>query len=180
MKHTNTVQKLAIVGAIAGLYTALTVGLAPISFGLVQCRVAEALTVLAAFTPAAIPGLTLGCFLANLVGLSMGANIAGALDLLLGPLATGLAAWVSYAWRERRLKGLPVLSTLPPVLFNALIVGGELALVAPRFTPQVFFTQFALVGAGQLVACVGGGLLLAKGLQATGLSQRLFGRKNGG
>lgn len=177
MKKGNSVEHMTWVGVIAGLYAALTVGLAPVSFGLVQCRVAEALTVLAAFTPAAVPGLTIGCFLANLVGLSMGANVAGALDLLLGPLATGLAAGISYVWRHHRVKGLPLLSTLPPVALNALIVGGELALVAPQFSAQVLATQVALVGVGQLVACVGGGLLVAKGLQATGLAERLFKEK---
>jgi len=176
MKAGNPVRFLAQVGLIAGMYTALTLCLAPLSFGLVQCRVSEALTVLAAFTPAAVPGLTVGCVLSNLIGLSMGANIAGALDVLLGPLATGLAAWLSWRWRRCRLGGLPVMSTLPPVVLNALIVGTELAMVSPHFSVQVLFVQMALVGAGQVVACIGGGLLLAGVLQKTGLT-RLFQEK---
>lgn len=174
MKTSKHVRFMAQVGLIAGMYTALTVGLAPISFGVVQCRVAEALTVLAVYTPAALPGLTIGCLLSNLLGLSMGANVAGALDLLLGPLATGLAAVLSWRWRCHRLWGLPVAATLPPVVTNALIVGTELALVSPVFTWPVWLTQVALVAAGQLIACVGGGLLLAKGFRATGLDKRLF------
>lgn len=177
MKSKKRVRFMAQVGLIAGMYTVLTIVLAPISFGLVQCRVSEALTVLAVFTPAAIPGLTIGCLLSNLVGLSMGANIAGALDLLLGPLATGLAAVLTYWWRAYRLKGLPVLSTIPPVVTNALIVGTELALVSPVFTWPVWFTQVALVGAGQVAACVVGGLLVAKGIQSTGLDKKLFDRE---
>ena len=92
---TRWIRETVIAALIAAMYTALTVAVAPLSYGLVQCRVSEALTVLAAFTPAAVPGLTVGCFLSNLIGLSTGANIAGALDLLLGPLATGLAALLS-------------------------------------------------------------------------------------
>ena len=163
--YPNRVRYLAVAGLIAGLYTALTVALAPLSFGLVQCRVSEMLTILAAYSPVAVTGLTVGCALSNLIGLSMGANIAGALDILLGTLATGLAAWVSYRLRHIRWGGLPVLSTLPPVIFNAVIIGAELALVSPVPTWQMFFTEMALVGAGQLLACVLGGLVLAKTLQ---------------
>lgn len=173
MQRNRSIRLLTHTALIGALYTALTLVLAPLSFGPVQCRLAEALTVLAAFTPTAIPGLTLGCLLSNLVGIATGANIAGALDVLLGPLATGLAACLTYAWRRRTWGGLPLLSTLPPVLLNALVIGGELALVAPQFSWQVLAIQMGLVGAGQLVACVGGGLLLAKALQMTGLDRYL-------
>lgn len=131
---TRWIRETVIAALIAAMYTALTVAVAPLSYGLVQCRVSEALTVLAAFTPAAVPGLTVGCFLSNLIGLSTGANIAGALDLLLGPLATGLAALLSYRLRRYRRGGVPWLSTLPPILLNALIVGTELAFTSPVFT----------------------------------------------
>ena len=166
---SNRVRYLAVAGLIAGLYTALTVALAPLSFGLVQCRVSEMLTILAAYSPVAVTGLSVGCALSNLIGLSMGANIAGALDILLGTLATGLAAWLSYRLRKIRWGGLPVLSTLPPVIFNAVIIGAELTLVSPVPTWQMFFTEMALVGAGQLLACVLGGLVLAKTLQKSKL-----------
>lgn len=172
-KQVCDVRFVATTGVIAGLYTALTLVLAPFSFGLVQCRMSEALTVLAAYHPAAVAGLTVGCALSNMVGLAMGANAAGALDILVGTLATGLAAVLSYRLRSIRWGGLPVLSTLPPVLLNALFVGTELALVSPVFTWKMWVTQMALVGAGQLVACVGGGLLLAYAFQKSGISSRL-------
>lgn len=177
MKSTRSVRYLTQTALIAALYTALTLVLAPFSFGLIQCRVSEALTVLAAFTPAAVPGLTVGCALSNLIGIATGANIAGALDVLLGPLATGVAAWLTYLLRRRTLWGLPVLSTLPPVLLNALIIGGELALVTPGFTWQVLIIQMALVGAGQVIACIPGGLLLAKTLQLSGFDRYLKNEK---
>ena len=173
MKKKNRVRFLAVTALIAALYAALTLCLAPLSFGLVQCRVAEALTVLAVYTPAAVPGLTLGCAISNLLGLAMGSNIAGVLDIPLGTLATLLAALLSRCWRRQRLGGLPVVSTLPPVVTNALIVGTELALVSPTFTWGVWGTQVGLVAAGQAVACIGGGLLLAKLLQAGKLAAKL-------
>ena len=169
----SPVRTMTTIGLIAALYTALTMCLTPISFGLVQCRLSEALTILAAFTPTAIPGLVLGCAISNLVGIGMGANIAGALDVLLGPLATGLAAWLSWRWRRHTIGGLPVLSTVPPVVINAIIIGAELTLVSPHFSWTVLAVQVGLVAAGQFVACVPGGLLLAKGLGATGLIRYL-------
>ncbi len=171
--NANRIVFLTTTGVIAGLYTALTLCLAPISFGLVQCRLSEVLTVLAVYTPAAVPGLAVGCALSNLIGLTMGSNIAGALDILLGTLATGLAALLTRRWRNRRLWGLPVLSTLPPVVLNALIVGTELTFVSPQVTWPVWGIQVGLVAAGQAVACIGGGLVLAKVLEKTG-GERVF------
>ena len=171
---SQRIRFLTVTGLIAGLYAALTLVLAPLSFGPVQCRVAEALTILAAYTPAAIPGLTIGCVISNVVGLSMGANVAGALDILLGTLATGVAAWMSYGLRRFRVKGLPLWSAIPPVITNALIVGTELAVVlVPDLTVYGWLGWVASVGAGQIIACIGGGLLLAGMLQKTGFDRRL-------
>lgn len=168
------IRFLTVAGVIAGLYTALTVMLAPFSFGIVQCRVSEALTVLAAYHPAAVAGLTVGCALSNLMGLSMGANTAGALDILIGTFATGAAAWFSYRLRGVRWGGLPVLSTLPPVVFNALIIGTELTLVLGPVNLPTWVMWMGSVGLGQIIACVGGGLLLAKTLQKTPFGAKFF------
>ena len=178
MKNKQTTSQrirfLAVTGLIAGLYTALTLVLAPISFGPVQCRVSEALTILAAYTPAAIPGLTIGCVISNVVGLTMGANVAGALDILLGTLATGIAAWLTYRLRHFRIKGLPFWASIPPVITNALIVGTELAVVLnPDLTVYGWLGWVGSVGAGQVIACMGGGLLLAGLLQKSGLAAQL-------
>ena len=172
-KAGEKIRFLTLTGVIAGLYTALTLVLAPLSFGIVQCRVAEALTVLAVYHPAAVVGLTVGCAISNFVGLAMGANVAGALDILLGTFATGLAAWLSYRLRHLRFGGLPVLSTIPPVLANALIVGTELTMVlGPRNLPT-WSMWMGSVAVGQLIACVGGGLILAYSFQKSGLDKRL-------
>ena len=161
---------LAQSGMIAALYVALTALLQPIGFGPVQCRLAEALTILPVYLPSAVPGLTLGCFLSNLVGLTAGINPAGAWDLLFGTAATGLAAVLSYCWRNVRVGGLPVLSTLPPIIINALVVGTELYVV---YGGMSLLIHIVFVAAGQTIACLLGGLVLATALQKSGLAERL-------
>lgn len=121
---------LAQAAIIAALYAAVTLapGISAISFGPFQFRIAEALTILPALTFAAVPGLTIGCILANAGGLALGLNIAGGWDILFGSAATLLAALCSYGLRQVCVKGMPVLSALPPVFFNGLIVGAELSI----------------------------------------------------
>ena len=169
------VRQLTEIAAIAALYTALTLAIAPFSFGEIQCRVSEALTILPVFTPAAIPGLTLGCFLSNLIGLSMGANVAGAWDLLLGTGATLLAALFSYWFRRVQVRGWPWLSLIPPVFFNALIIGAELAFALVPNAPWDTFPLFAAqVGIGEAIAVFVGGSLLYLALTRSGAARRLF------
>ena len=170
MKQKPSLLFLTQSGVIAALYVALTVLLQPIGFGSVQCRIAEAMTVLPVYLPAAIPGLTVGCFLSNLIGLTTGANPAGALDLLLGTGATALAAALTYALRGARLGRLPVAATLPPVFVNAVIVGAELYVVYGGMPLPV---HMALVGIGQAIACIGGGLVLAAAMQKSGFATRM-------
>ncbi len=168
MKTNSKVVYLAQSGVIAAAYVALTTLLQPLGFGPVQCRLAEALTILPVYCPAAIPGLTIGCFLSNFVGLSTGANPAGGWDLLLGTAATGVAALLTYRWRRVRVATLPVAATLPPVVLNALVVGTELYVVYGGFPLGV---HILLVGAGQLIACTAGGLLLAAALERLGVKR---------
>lgn len=137
----NFWTKAAMIGAI---YAVLTIALAPISYGVVQVRVAEALTVLPYFTPAAIPGLFVGCVIANIFGGN------GLLDIIFGSLAT-LAAALAVS----RIK-IKYLVPLPPVIINALVVGLVLHFVLG------FPVHLAIlwVGAGQVLACYGLGLPL--------------------
>ena len=94
--------------AIAAIYVVLTVLFAPIGFGSVQVRFSEALTVLPYFTPAAIPGLFVGCFIGNILGGAI------PLDIICGSLATLAAAGCSYMLRRKKY-----LVPLPPVVLNA-------------------------------------------------------------
>lgn len=171
MKNTRSrsaLIRLAEGGLIAAMYCALTVAVQPAAFGPVQFRVSELLTILPAFTPSAIPGLAVGCFLSNLFGLSTGANVAGAWDLLFGTLATLAAAFLTYGMRNWKLKGLPVWGTLPPVVINALVVGTELALV---YGGMPWPLHVLSVGAGQLAACTVCGLALYAVLERSGASR---------
>ena len=88
----------------------------------VQFRLSEALCVLAFFTPAAIPGLSLGCLLFNLTS-----GAALPLDFLLGTAATALSTWCMWLTRKITVKSCPLLGLLMPALFNALLVGWELS-----------------------------------------------------
>ena len=122
-KKVRMLVHAALIGAMYAALTHLQNVLIPNSASFaIQFRASEALCVLAFFTPAAIPGLTAGCFLFNL-------TYAGALplDAVVGSLATALAAGGMYLTRNMKVKGLPVLGLLVPALTNAVLVGWELA-----------------------------------------------------
>jgi uncharacterized membrane protein len=114
---------LTTAGVIAALYVVLTLPFAQFAFGPIQFRLAEIMTVLPILTPAAIPGLAIGCFLSNLLNPM---NL-GIIDIIFGSLATLIAAlltsWI--ARRARPTKTIPkdLLSLVPPVVVNAAIVG---------------------------------------------------------
>ncbi len=142
-KRTLFVVQAAIIAAI---YTALTLALAPFSYGLMQIRVSEMLTVLPALIPAAIPGLFVGCILSNMLG---GFGIA---DVIFGSSATLLAALGSYMLRKK-----PILVPLPPVIANGIIIGAMLVYVYQVPTPPTTNPSLLIaglwVGAGELIAC---------------------------
>lgn len=130
MNTSKKVRFLALGAVIAALYAVLTYVAAAVNlaYGPVQFRFSEALTVLPVFTPAAIPGLTLGCVIANL------GSPLGVVDWVFGPLATLLAALATYLVRDVKVKGLPILAPLPPVITNVVIVGFELACLSDAGT----------------------------------------------
>lgn len=141
--HLNT-RRLAAAGLIAAIYTTATLLLPIPQYLGVQFRVAEAMTVLPFLFPEAIPGLVVGCFLANLLGSPI------MLDWVFGTLATLLAA----LWTRRMPN--PWLAALPPVLCNALIVGAEIAWFSVQdgaaFLPA-FLINALTVGLGEAAAC---------------------------
>jgi uncharacterized membrane protein len=161
---------LAQAAVIAALYAAVTLapGISAISFGPFQFRVAESLAILPALTFAAVPGLSVGCALANGLGLALGLNIAGAWDILFGSAATLLAALCGYALRKACCKGVPVLSALPPVLCNGLIIGAQLS-VALKLP---FWATAAQVALGELAVLLLLGLPLAALLKKTKLFEK--------
>ncbi len=144
---------IAQAAIIAAVYVLITLAIAPISSGLIQCRFSEALCILPFFTPAAIPGLFVGCLLANLI---TGAVIY---DVICGSLATLLAA--AFTWQIARAcpcKLAKALAPLPAVLVNAVVVGYLLAYVYA--VPAPFVLCMLYVAAGQIIACYGAGLPL--------------------
>ncbi len=143
-KKTLFVTQAAVIAAI---YIVLVTVFNYSSFGPVQFRVAEALTVLPCFTPAAIPGLAIGCFLSNLL------NSADVLDIIFGSLATLIAAILSY-----RLRTYKLLVPVPPIVVNALVV--PFILKYAYFEADPIPLMMASVGAGQLLAAGVIGLVL--------------------
>ncbi len=120
MHRKNTTLWLAASAVIAAAYAALTIALAPISYGAVQFRVSEALTVLPFLMPSTVWGLTLGCVLANLYTGSI-------FDIVFGSLATLLAAlFTAYFGKRGNTVKNRLLGCLMPVVFNAVIVGAVL------------------------------------------------------
>ncbi|MDP3447094.1 MAG: QueT transporter family protein [Eubacteriales bacterium] len=144
-----TVRDLAQGAIIAAVYALLTIFLAPISSGLIQCRVSEAMSVRPDFTCSAVPGLFIGCLLANLL---MGVPIY---DVVLGSLATLIAAFITYKMRNRVSK---YLAPLPSVVVNALVVGALLVYVYEVGVP--FWVAAGYVAIGQAIACFALGLPL--------------------
>ena len=130
MNQNFTVRKLARCAVVAALYVVLCMALQPFSYGAVQVRVAEALCLLPVFGAEYIVGVVLGCFLANLLGSTI-------VDVIFGTLATLLACIVTYKLRNVRFKGLAIVPSLPPVLFNAVIIGIEIAVMFPDPLPPL-------------------------------------------
>ena len=166
-------QSLALAGVTAAAYAALTLFAAALnlSYGPVQLRVSEALTVLPWLFPGTAAGLFLGCFLANLL------SPFGPLDLVIGSSATLLAALWTRRVRHRWA------APLPPVLCNMVLVGGELAWYEVGFTgkfPALFAANALWVGAGEAVVCfLLGGLLLRSIPMVPALSRFLTPERRG-
>lgn len=156
-------KELVYSALVAALYCVLTVCLSPISFGPVQFRLSEALTLLAVFSPSYIMGLSLGCALSNAIGFFMGVNILGAFDIVFGTAATALAAVCSYLFRKVRFKGLPIVSAIFPAVFNGVIIGAEICIVLLNdFSLPVFLTQALYIAIPELIICLTLGLYIVK------------------
>ena len=174
MKTTNKSEFIVKQAMIAAIYTVLSVCLSAISYGTVQIRVSEALTLLPVFALGNVWGVTIGCFLTNVIGFFTGANILGALDAVFGTAATLVAALLTYALRNVRFKGLPIAAAIPPVIVNAVVIGMELCvLINGGFNPVVFWAQAVSVGVGQLLSCGVIGLIMVRVIERNGALKRM-------
>ena len=167
MNRTRQITHAAIIGAMYFALTHLQNFLVPNSTSwLIQFRASEALCVLALFTPAALPGLTIGCLLYNL-------SFAGALplDFLVGSFATFLACGAMGLMRRFPLPALAM-----PALFNGILVGWELTLYFGEngFTMAAFGLSALQVAIGELAVLYTLGWLLYRTMTKTGLARRIF------
>lgn len=163
-KSGNRIRFITEAAVIAALYTALTylASAMNLAYGAVQFRFSEALTVLPVLTPAAIPGLTLGCILSNL------ASPFGIWDIVFGSLATLLACVITYFTRKITIKGLPVLSPIITSLVNGLIIGIEISAFMPQgFTFKAMLIEGSYVFLGEIVITFALGLPLFSALKRT-------------
>ena len=172
MNQNPSIRKLVRCGVVAAIYVVLCMALQPLSYGAVQVRVAEALCLLPVFGAEYIAGVVLGCFLANLLGSTI-------VDVIFGTLATLLACLVTYKLRNIRFKGLAVAASLPPVLFNAVIIGIEIAVMFPDPTSSApiwlaCITNGISVGIGELISCTVLGVLLVKIIESSKALNKLF------
>lgn len=183
-----TTERVARIGVIAALYAAATLVailfLGSLAWGPVQFRISEALVVLALFTPDAVPGLTLGCIVANAANIVLGGTgTLGLLDVFFGSFATFVGAY--FTWRMRdKLK----VALLGPVLANALIVPAYLpVMLAGIGFYTIPFTSISLEGSyflmylfglvttgfGEAVVIYVLGLPLARALRKSSLPELL-------
>lgn len=151
--RNNKVLFLTQAAMIAAIYVVLTVVFAPFSFGQVQVRISEALTILPFFTPAAIPGVALGCLVGNAIG---GAIVP---DIVFGSFATLLGAIFTYLLRKKS----EYLAPLPPIISNTIIVPFVLrhAYGVPLPIPFMMLT----VGIGEVISCGVIGMVLLRTLK---------------
>lgn len=152
MKNKN-VTFLTQAAMIAAIYVVLTYIFAPFSFGEVQVRISEALTILPLFTPAAIPGLFVGCLIGNILG---GAILP---DIICGSIATLFGAVGTWLLRDKK----PIFGTFPPVIANVLIVPFVLRYGYGVNLPIPF--MMLTVGVGEVISCCILGMILHTALK---------------
>ena len=168
MKHT--VRSLVRGAVFAALYAVLTflqnLLLPGTTSAAIQFRLSEALCIFALFTPDAIWGLTLGCFLFNLL-------VPGSLplDWLVGTVATALATLTMYRLRHVRVLRVPLPALVMPAAFNAVFVGAELTIYIGEFS---MWLNMLYVAVGELAVLLTAGTALYFAFTARGLNRRLF------
>lgn len=158
-KKTKFLSQTAIIAAMYAALTYVQNFLLPGTTSMaVQFRVSEALNVLALFTPAAIPGLTIGCILSNIYNIGAGLP----LDMIFGSLATLGAVTCIWVLKNVKIKTYPILSMLMPAIWNGIIIGWEIEFffIEGDFELIGFLTQGGFVALGELAVMAILGTLL--------------------
>lgn len=176
----KSIQMISQASIIAALYAALTIMqnvLLPGSASMaVQFRVSEVLTVLALFTPAAIPGLTVGCIIANISSIAS----LGAMDMIFGSIASCLAALSMYALRKVKFFKIPFFALLMPALMNGIIVGFEIDFFFVNqysFDFIDFLIQGGLVAVGEIAVLFVLGIPVFLALENSESIKEMFAKK---
>jgi len=179
MAINKKAQSIATTAMIAAMYAALTYAqgflLPGTTTAAVQFRVSEALNILALFTPAAIPGLTLGCIISNIYSIGQGLP----LDMIFGSLATLGATLCIYFLRNKKIKTYPLWAMLMPALWNGVIVGWEIEtfFIEGDFHFGDFLVQGGLVALGELGVMLTLGTSLHYIFVKRELDKKLFNQK---
>lgn len=174
-KPTLFIVQSAVIAALYATLTILQNILLPGTASMaIQFRVSEVLAILAVYTPAAVPGLTVGCVIANISSVSA----IGPQDMIFGSIASMLAALAMYALRNVRILKLPVPAALMPAVMNGIIVGFEIDFfyimegLGVNFGDWLF--QGGCVALGELGVLIILGLPLSRIIEKTGLDKRLL------
>ena len=165
-RNKDLIRFIVYNGIVAALYIVLTYFLAPISYGPVQARISEAMTVFPIFSFNMIPGLTIGCLVSNLIN----PDNLGPVDIIGGTLATLIAGIFSRIIGKKNMW----LGIIPPIVANGIIVGGYLPfLLFDTVTWQEVLLTMLSVAAGEAVVLVVIGLPLVAVIGKTGLKNKL-------
>ena len=154
-------KKIVLYAIIASLYVVLPLVLGSFSFGMIQFRISEILMLLCLIKKEYALPLTLGCFISNLIGFSLGMSILP-LDFLFGTLGTLISCLLMYHFRHVLTYKRPLLALLMPSLINGLFVGFELALYESNGLNfwSLFLINGLYVALGELVSCFILGLII--------------------
>lgn len=161
-----SIRKISLYSIIASTYVALTLALSSLSFGPIQVRISEVLILFVLYRKDMIWPLTFACLVTNFLGVLMGSDIIGMLDVVFGTLASFLSLYFAYKYKDVKIFNRPILSLMMPVIFNGLIVGAMLSYV---IMPDNFMLGLLIngleVAIGEFIAVVVIGLLIFKPME---------------
>ena len=160
------IRRIVFAAMVAAIYAALTLSLSFFSFGVIQYRIAEGLTILPYFASFSIPGLLIGCIVSNVI------SPLGIMDMIFGSLATLIAAISTYYIGKSKLRFKRILAPLPAVVVNAFIIGILLKLLYVKDMPLLLC--MLQVAWGELVCCYGIGLPLIYVIEKNSILRNFF------
>lgn len=151
----NKIKRMSNIAAIATIYFVVSLSLQFMSFNMIQVRIAEVLIVVAIISIDGIYGVSLGCFITNSIGVMMGFSGYGVLDIIFGTLLTIISAILAYYFRNKKVREIPLLSLMMPVVINAIGLPIVFAFAFHQgFSLIVYLMEFFFIFVGQFISCV--------------------------